>query len=108
MSHEDGEDDAQLLARVEEETRNIVGSYTRAEYEAYVAILPSNGHLNHVLEVAGVSYGPRPVGVFHMLAGEGCEHLLEIKSLALSFDASVLRDFPAEIGRIARKLVKNW
>jgi hypothetical protein len=48
------------------------------------------------------------VGVFQMLAGEGCEHLLELKKLALSCDASVLRDFPIETGWIAKKLVKNW
>jgi hypothetical protein len=28
-----------------------------------VANLPNNGHLNHVLEVAGVSYGPHPVPI---------------------------------------------
>jgi hypothetical protein len=43
-----------------------------------------------------------------MLAGEGCEHLLEFKKLALSCDASVLQDFPAKTGRIAKILVKNW
>jgi hypothetical protein len=42
-----------------------------------------------------------------MLAGEGCEHLPELKRLALSYDASVLLDFPVETGQIA-KLVKNW
>jgi hypothetical protein len=26
------------------------------------------------------------VGVFQMLAGEGCEHVLELKNLALSYD----------------------
>jgi hypothetical protein len=36
------------------------------------------------------------IGVFQMLAGEGCEHLLELKKLALSCDASILQDFPAE------------
>jgi hypothetical protein len=30
------------------------------------------------------------IGVFLMLVGEGCEHLLELKKLALSCDASVL------------------
>jgi hypothetical protein len=48
------------------------------------------------------------IGVFQMLAGEWCEHLLELKKLALSYDASVLQDFPMETGRIAKKLVKNW
>jgi hypothetical protein len=41
-----------------------------------------------------------------MLVGEGCEHLLELKKPALSY-ASVLQHFPAETGRIAKKLVKN-
>jgi hypothetical protein len=63
LLREDGEDDAQLLARVEQEARNIVGSYTRVEHKVCVANLPNNGHLNHALEVAGVSYGPRPVPV---------------------------------------------
>jgi hypothetical protein len=53
------EDDAQLLVRVEQEARNIVGGYTRVEHEAYVASLSNNGRLNHVLKVVGVSYGPR-------------------------------------------------
>jgi hypothetical protein len=48
------------------------------------------------------------VGVFQMLAREGCEHLPELRKLALSCDASVLQDFPVETGRIAKKLVKNW
>jgi hypothetical protein len=48
------------------------------------------------------------IGVFQMLAREGCEHLPELKRLAHSYDASVLRDFPVETGRIAKKLVKNW
>jgi hypothetical protein len=30
------------------------------------------------------------VGVFQMLAREGCEHLLELKRLALSCDASII------------------
>jgi hypothetical protein len=63
LSHEDGENDAQLLARVEQEARNIVGSYTRVEHEACIANLPNNGRLNYVLEVVGVSYGPRLVPV---------------------------------------------
>jgi hypothetical protein len=63
LSHEDGEDDVQLLARVEQEDRNIMGGYTHTEYEAYIASLPNNGCLNHVLEVAGLAYGPRPVPV---------------------------------------------
>jgi hypothetical protein len=37
------------------------------------------------------------IGLFQMLVGEGCEHLLELKKLALSCDASVLQDFPVEV-----------
>jgi hypothetical protein len=48
------------------------------------------------------------IGVFQMLTGEGCEHLPELKKLALSSDASVLQDFPAKTGWIAKWLVKNW
>jgi hypothetical protein len=48
------------------------------------------------------------IGVFQTLVGEGCEHLPELKKLALSYDASVLQDFPMETVRIANKLVKNW
>jgi hypothetical protein len=46
------------------------------------------------------------IGVFQMLVGEGCEHLPELKKLAC--DTSVLRYFPVETGRIAKKLVKIW
>jgi hypothetical protein len=42
-----------------------------------------------------------------MLAGEGCEHFMEHKKLALSYDASMLQDFPMEAGRIAKRLMKN-
>jgi hypothetical protein len=48
------------------------------------------------------------IGVFQMLAREGCEHLSELKKLALSYDASVLQDFPVETGQIAKRLMKNW
>jgi hypothetical protein len=47
------------------------------------------------------------VGVFQMPTGEGCEHLSELKSLSLSCNASVLQDFPAKTGWIAKKLVKK-
>jgi hypothetical protein len=66
LSHEDEEeDDACFLARVEQEARNNVGSYTCAEHEACVSGLPNNGSLNCVLELAGVAYGPcfTPVSV---------------------------------------------
>jgi hypothetical protein len=48
------------------------------------------------------------IGIFQMLAGEGCGHLPKLKKLAVSCDASLLQDFPAEADRIAKKLVKNW
>jgi hypothetical protein len=48
------------------------------------------------------------VGIFQMLTGEGCKHLPELKKLALSYDTSVLQDFPSETGRIVKKLLKNW
>jgi hypothetical protein len=48
------------------------------------------------------------IGIFRMLVGEGCEHLLKLKKLTLSCDASLLKDFPEDLGRIAKKLVKNW
>jgi hypothetical protein len=57
LSHEDEEDDARFLARVEQEARNIVESYTCAEHEACVSGLLNNGHLNHVLKLAWVAYG---------------------------------------------------
>jgi hypothetical protein len=63
LSCEDGEDDVQLLVRVEQEARNIMGDYTRAEHKACIASLPNNGRLNHVLEVARVAYGPRLVPI---------------------------------------------
>jgi hypothetical protein len=34
------------------------------------------------------------IGVFQMLVGEGYTHLMGLKKLALSCDASVLQDFP--------------
>jgi hypothetical protein len=43
------------------------------------------------------------IGIFQMLAGEGCEHLTELKILAHSCDASILQNFPMETGRIAKK-----
>jgi hypothetical protein len=64
LHREDGEDDVQLLARVEQEARNIVGGYTRAEHEACIANLRNNGRLNRVLKVVEVGYGPRRVLIF--------------------------------------------
>jgi hypothetical protein len=57
------EDDIRLLVRVKQEARNIMGSYTCMEHEACITSLPNNGRLNHVLEVAGVAYGPRSVPI---------------------------------------------
>jgi hypothetical protein len=48
------------------------------------------------------------IGVHQMLVGEGCEHVLEFKRLALSCDASLIQEFPKDVGRMARKLVKHW
>jgi hypothetical protein len=47
------------------------------------------------------------VGIFQMLAGERCENLLELKKLAVSYNASVLQDFLTETGQIVKRLVKN-
>jgi hypothetical protein len=63
LLHEDGEDDPQLLVRVKQEARNIVGSYTHAEHEACITSLLNNDHLNHVLDVVGVSHEPCPVPI---------------------------------------------
>jgi hypothetical protein len=48
------------------------------------------------------------VGVFQIFVGHGCKHLHGLKELALCCDASVLQDLPKGIGRISKKLVKNW
>jgi hypothetical protein len=48
------------------------------------------------------------VGVFKMLAMVECEHLPELKKLAMSCDASIMHDLPDDIGRIAKKLMRNW
>jgi hypothetical protein len=43
-----------------------------------------------------------------MVAGVECEHLLELKKWALSCDASILHDVLDDIGRIVKKLMRNW
>jgi hypothetical protein len=48
------------------------------------------------------------IGVIQMLAVEGCEHVSELKKLALSCDASLIQEFPADVGQMVRKLVKHW
>jgi hypothetical protein len=63
LSHEDDVDGVKFLARVEQEARVIVGSYTRTEHKACIAGLQNNGRLNRVRELTGVAYGPRPVPV---------------------------------------------
>jgi hypothetical protein len=49
--------------RVEREARTIMGSYMSTEQEACVAGLQNNDRLNHVLEIGGVAYGPRPAPI---------------------------------------------
>jgi hypothetical protein len=63
ISHEDDEDDSKFLARVEQEARVVVGSYTCTEHKACLTGLQNNSHLNHVLELVRVAYGPRPVPI---------------------------------------------
>jgi hypothetical protein len=43
-----------------------------------------------------------------MLVGVECEHLSELKKLDLSCDALIMHDLPNDIGRITKKLMKNW
>jgi hypothetical protein len=63
LRREGEEDDVRFLARVEQEARNIVDGYTRAEHEARLTSITNNSRLNRVLELVGVSYGPCPVPV---------------------------------------------
>jgi hypothetical protein len=63
LRREGEKDDVRFLARVEQEARNIVGGYTRTEHKACLTNIPNNGRLNYVLELTGVSYGPRLVPV---------------------------------------------
>jgi hypothetical protein len=48
------------------------------------------------------------IGLIQMLVGEGYEHVSKLKKLALSCDASLIQEFPADVGRTTRKLVKHW
>jgi hypothetical protein len=48
------------------------------------------------------------IGLFQILATEGCEHVTELRKLAHSYDASVLQNFLVETIHIAKRLVKNW
>jgi hypothetical protein len=54
-------DDVQFLARVELEAEGIAGSYTKPEHDACLAHMHNGGRLNRVFELAGVTYGPRPM-----------------------------------------------
>jgi hypothetical protein len=57
----DNEDHVQFLARVELDAEGVVCSYTHPEHDTCVASLCNGGRLNHVFELAGVAYMPRPV-----------------------------------------------
>jgi hypothetical protein len=48
------------------------------------------------------------IGIFHMLAGGGCEHVPELRKHAHSYDALVLQNFPLETGQTTKRLLKNW
>jgi hypothetical protein len=48
------------------------------------------------------------IGIFQKLAVEGHEHVLELRKLANSYDASILQNFPVETSHIAKRLVENW
>jgi hypothetical protein len=61
IAHGDGEDDIKFLVRVVQEARIVVGCYTHPEHEACLTGLHNNSHMNRVLELAGVAYGPYPV-----------------------------------------------
>jgi hypothetical protein len=58
---DDNEDDVQFLVRVELEAEDIVGSYTKPEHVGCLAHVHNGGRLNHIFEIVGVSYGPRPM-----------------------------------------------
>jgi hypothetical protein len=62
--HKDDEDDVKFLVRVESDARVIMGSYTHLEHDTCTAGLHNKGYLNLVLELMGVSYGPRLVPGF--------------------------------------------
>jgi hypothetical protein len=44
------------------------------------------------------------IGVFKMLVGVECEHLPELKKLALSYNDSLLHDVLDDVGQIAKNL----
>jgi hypothetical protein len=55
-----GESNDHFLVMVEIGVENVVGSYGRAEHDAYLKALSNEGQLSRVLEKAGVAYGPCP------------------------------------------------
>jgi hypothetical protein len=55
-----GESNDHLLARVELDAENMVGSYGRTEHDACIKALPNDGRLNQIFKKAGVACGPHP------------------------------------------------
>jgi hypothetical protein len=47
-------------------------------------------------------------GILKMLAGEKCDHLLELRKLAMCCNDSILHDIPNDLAKIARRLLRNW
>jgi hypothetical protein len=47
-------------------------------------------------------------GAMNMLHGSGCGHLPALHSLATSSEPSVLEDVPAEVHKLASRLVRKW
>jgi hypothetical protein len=63
-SHKDDEDDVKFLARVELDAKVIAGSCTHSEHDSCITGLHNEGHLNRVLGLTGVAYGPHSVPDF--------------------------------------------
>jgi hypothetical protein len=55
------EDNVKFLVRVESDAKVIMGSYTHSKHDTCITRLQSRDRLNCVLELVGVTYGPRPV-----------------------------------------------
>jgi hypothetical protein len=47
-------------------------------------------------------------GILKMLEETGCERVPELRRLAASSDASLLKEIPEDIRKIAGKLVRRW
>jgi hypothetical protein len=43
---------------VELEAENTIGSFDHVEHDVCIKLLPNDGHLNRVFEIAGIVYGP--------------------------------------------------